>query len=560
MKTRKFLTNLAGLALVLLATMLAAEEPPWVAGSETLVVFPDTEGYARKRPQVFDAMCQWVADQQEARKVRGLLHVGDVTNDNLHEEWKNARKAFDLVEGKLPYVLAAGNHDYDHTEGRLTYMNEYFKVADLKKWQSFGGVFEEGKLENHYQFLTIHNQPWIVLSLEMGPRKKVVAWANQVLNQHRDRHAIILTHGYLYYNNERYDHLKGSQRATPYNFYGEGADGEMLWNDLVRLHPNIMLVICGHLSSAYVGYRQDEGDYGNLVHQMLVDYEKLRGGGMGFLRLLEFLPDRETVQVRTYSPVTGGKNPVKPELEEFRFKLRAATRTQPRRPETALDPAYRPPVHRWTFAGKAAGDGAIVRDAVGGASATLRSASRKSQLTGQGQLKLASNDEHDGYLELPPRLLRGKSDAITVEVFFTPTAKEYNWNTVWKLGDDRGGRSGDFFWHCFRTLHTHRSEVIDEGHNTDIQAKEVPVEVGRPLHVAVAYLSDGGDGQPLLRYYRNGELAGSLKVPQKLANVNDIQNRLGPFAAVYEEFRIYDYAWGPSAAKASYLAGPNKLP
>ena len=48
------------------------------------------------------------------------------------------------------------------------------------------------------------------------------------------------------------------------------------------------------------------------------------------LRFLEFLPDRKTVQVRTYSPVTGGKNPRDPALEELRFELRAATRTEPR--------------------------------------------------------------------------------------------------------------------------------------------------------------------------------------------------------------------------------------
>ena len=61
---------------------------------------------------------------------------------------------------------------------------------------------------------------------------------------------------------------------------------------------------------------------------MLVDYEKLKGGG-GFLRLLEFLPDGKTIQVRTYSPVshavrspvTKGEKPLQdPKLEEFTGK------------------------------------------------------------------------------------------------------------------------------------------------------------------------------------------------------------------------------------------------
>jgi len=112
----------------------------------------------------------------------------------------------------------------------------------------------------------------------------------KVIEEHKNRLAIILSHGYLYYGNERYNHLRGGQRASPYNFYGDGADGEMMWNQLVRKHPNVMMVICGHLSSQYVGYRKDKADHGNLVHQMLVDYEKMRGGN-GFLRVLEFLPD-----------------------------------------------------------------------------------------------------------------------------------------------------------------------------------------------------------------------------------------------------------------------------
>jgi hypothetical protein len=99
-----------------------------------------------------------------------------------------------------------------------------------------------------------------------------------------------------------------------------------------------MMVICGHLSSQYVGYRWDRADSGNVVHQMLVDYEKLRGEH-GFLRLLEFFPDGKTVQVRTFCPITGqirspiprGAAPLRdPKLEEFTFELQTAPGKQAR--------------------------------------------------------------------------------------------------------------------------------------------------------------------------------------------------------------------------------------
>lgn len=37
---------------------------------------------------------------------------------------------------------------------------------------------------------------------------------------------------------------------------------------------------------------------------MVVDYQTQPAGGGGYLRLLQFLPDGRTVQVRDYSPVS----------------------------------------------------------------------------------------------------------------------------------------------------------------------------------------------------------------------------------------------------------------
>ena len=47
-------------------------------------------------------------------------------------------------------------------------------------------------------------------------------------------------------------------------------------------------------------------------------------GGLAYLRLLEFAPDGETVQVRTYSPYR--KKMQISKVEDFAFKLRDAPR------------------------------------------------------------------------------------------------------------------------------------------------------------------------------------------------------------------------------------------
>jgi len=513
---------------------------PYHNGSTTVVVIPDTEGYCRKRPHIFNAMMQWVAENKDKRNIACVLHVGDITNDNAKDEWKNARKAFDIIEGKIPYVLAAGNHDYDGTPGRLTYMNEYFKVADLKKQPTFGDVYEPGKLENHYQFMKINGQKWIVLSLEMGPRKKVIAWANKVLGQHKDRLAIILTHGYLYYGNVRYNHLLGGQRASPYNFYGDGADGEMMWNQLVRKHANVMMVICGHLSSQYVGYRKDKGDHGNIVHQMLVDYEKMRGGN-GFLRVLEFLPDGKAVQVRTYSPVTkeirspltrGDKPQRDPKLEEFTFKLQAAGDNERLLAvKTSTVPRKKKAIQRDNSDGEGSED--------------------KIRLNGKGQLVIDANDGR-AYGKLNVSLVKGRK-AVSFEVWFTPTAKSYNWSPVVQF---RGGK--DAFYYTFRTLNRHRAELIVNGHNEDIQCK-IGVKVAQPMHVVVTYDQDGKDGRPLLASYVNGKGTGRMVTGIKLSELKLTSGRIGPFAGKFDELRIYDYPLNDRQVRGNYAAGPNKV-
>ncbi|MHA1113673.1 MAG: LamG-like jellyroll fold domain-containing protein, partial [Alphaproteobacteria bacterium] len=381
--------------------------------------------------------------------------------------------------------------------------------------------------------------------LECGPRDDVVDWANQLLERHADRLAIVVTHAYLFRDNTRYDHTSGkSQRASP---HGWGNDGEELWQKLVRRHRNTMMVLSGHVSTGGLGYLASEADYGNTVHQLMVDYEKMRGGGMAYLRLLEFLPDGKTVQVRTYSPAlkTARKSP----LEEFRFTLKFADRDTPKPQNAESHLPLKPPRHRYSFDGRG-GAGAKIIDSIGGAHGVLRGETGRSRLNGTGQLVLGGNDVRDGYAELPARML-SKLKAVSVEVWFAPMADRYNWNSVWRFGD--GG--GDFLWYTLRALTVHRAEIAVAGDNQDIQRKGVPAAPGKPLHVVVTYDPEGADGKPLLRCYRDGALVGSLVTSKRLVDVTDTQNRLGPVTGIYDELRIYDYALDPAAVRRSYAAG-----
>ncbi|MCE9613815.1 MAG: glycoside hydrolase family 88 protein [Lentisphaerae bacterium] len=317
----------------------AAEPLPFVAGSVTLAVLPDTQYYTMEKMSSgksfqdrFTAQTEWLAEQREARNIAYVLHLGDVTENDFPDQWAVARAAFDRIEGVIPYLILPGNHDYTYTSsGRTTRLNDSFSFDRTSQWPSFGGAFETGRLDNTYHRLRIHDRDWIVLGLECSPRRAVLDWANQVLAENRDRLAIVVTHAYLDTQNRRLgEGVAADDDAAGPDTY---TSGEYLWQNLLRRHANVMFLLCGHKPGE--GYRADTGDHGNTVHQILADYQARPGGGNAYLRLLEFLPDGKTVQVKTYSPYRQ-RHKTDP-ANQFTITLRAADEVPPSEAAPAQD-------------------------------------------------------------------------------------------------------------------------------------------------------------------------------------------------------------------------------
>ena len=123
---------------------------PWIAGSTTLAILPDTERYSDDYPHYFEAQTKWIAENAAARNIAYVLHLGDMTQHNAPAEWEVARSAFRLLDGRVPYALATGNHDYDNNAPLrdTTRLTEHFPIEPMQKWPTFGGVYEQGKLDN----------------------------------------------------------------------------------------------------------------------------------------------------------------------------------------------------------------------------------------------------------------------------------------------------------------------------------------------------------------------------------------------------------------------------
>jgi hypothetical protein len=539
-----YLLLIAGICLIS-ANRAGCEDAkplPWVHGSTTLAVLPDTERYSDDYPHLFEAQTNWVLQLQKKRSIAYVIHLGDVTQHNVPAEWELAKRCFGMLNGLVPYALTPGNHDYSGSS-RSTLISEYFSVGAMQKWPTFGGVFQEGKLENSYHLFRINGRDWIALVLEFGPRDEVVKWANKVLGQYSNRLAILVTHAYLFRGNTRYDHLRGQQRASP---HGWGNDGEALRQKLVRRHPNMMIVLSGHVSTGGLGYLASEGGYGNTMHQIMVDYEKEKHGGMAYMRLMEFLPDGEIVQVKSYSPYVKGYKT--DPGNQFTFKLNPATRKKPTRVRP-IEPAHlsKGPIHRYSFDGTG-GDGTKITDSIGTAHGVLQVNETGSRLNGDGQVVLTGN----GIVGLPPKMLAGLED-ISFEIWFTPIASSYNWNSVVRFGG-----SDDWLTYVFRSLNLHRAEIAVNRHNEDIQ-RHVPVEIDKPMQVVVTYDEDGANGEPLMAYFRNGECFGQIHTSVRLTDVNDSQSKLGPFTSTLDELRVYDYPLSLAEVRGNFAVGPERL-
>ncbi|HEY4262344.1 MAG TPA: metallophosphoesterase [Schlesneria sp.] len=301
-------------------------------GSFSIVVLPDTQNYSEKHPDIFLSQTKWIIDNQQSRNIACVLHLGDITNHNTIPEWENAVAAMSLLDGKVPYFMVPGNHDYSEKGGckdRTTRLNDYFPVKQFRDLATFGGVYdkEPDRLENSFHLFSAEGRKFLVVALEFGPRRDVVRWANEVVAMHHDREAILITHAYMYFDDNRYDWKKAgkAQSWNPHAYPIAKAtdddvlDGEELWTNLISQHENFIMTLNGHVLQDGLGRLTSATPGGRNVHQMLVNFQMRPAGGDGWLRLLEFHPDGHTVQVSDFSPTRKQCNRSK--QNEFTLKL-----------------------------------------------------------------------------------------------------------------------------------------------------------------------------------------------------------------------------------------------
>lgn len=279
-----------------------------------IVLLPDTQTYAEKYPEVLDSQINWVA--RNAKQIAFVMQQGDLTQNNNDKEWKVIQNSFSKLNGKVPYVLAAGNHDMGSADGKFadvrnsTLFNNYFPYSQMSSLPGFSGVAEEGKMDNAYYIFKTGKINWLVITLEFGPRNSILNWAGSVIEKYPNHSVIINTHSYMYSDSTR----QGPGDNWRPQAYGVGKDtgdssvndGEQIWDKLVKDHSNVRFVFSGHVLNTGVGTLVSINSKGFPVYQMLANYQEgVTGsvkGGNGWLRILDLDYKKKTLNVSTYSP------------------------------------------------------------------------------------------------------------------------------------------------------------------------------------------------------------------------------------------------------------------
>lgn len=298
----------------------------------SIAILPDTQFLASYYPEKLNSIFEWIASKVEEENLQMVIGVGDIVNwNNDPEQWERASAAYNMIEGKVPYIYVPGNHDYDMTKTYrdMTEMNKYFPLSMFQALDTYGGSYSEDNnltddVANTWQQFEVNGNKYLVLALEFGPRDSVLEWANEVVAAHPNHQVIVVTHGYLYSDGTRINEDDGG--APKFNNFTLGEtelpnDGDGIWNKFVKKHENIIMVLSGHIEcNDNIVMSTDIGEHGNEVKQFLMDAQDLDlfYGGFGMVAMMNFSNDGQTVELTYYSP---SKDRYLNALSQFTFTL-----------------------------------------------------------------------------------------------------------------------------------------------------------------------------------------------------------------------------------------------
>ncbi len=299
----------------------------------SIAIIPDTQyyisGYRNGKYEMFTAQVQWILDHASEQNIQYVVHLGDATDlgDSIPSGWAMAAEAMYPLEVPrkgfphgIPYGVAVGNHDQfapGHIYGKpfacttIGY-NTYFGINHFspKSYENggyYGGHYGSDN-DCHFDLFDVKEQGYIVVYIEYDNNKEyedkdglMTKWASEVLAEYSDRKAIIVSHSIL---------TPGPNPSYNEPFAAFSPQGQRIY-DVVKHHKNVFLMLCGHEGGHGEGYREDVFE-GNTIRSYLSNYQmrpfkstrSTGNGGRGLMRLMKFVPEKNYVEISTFTPYT----------------------------------------------------------------------------------------------------------------------------------------------------------------------------------------------------------------------------------------------------------------
>ena len=278
------------------------------------VEIPDIQTCVRYHYDTFTNMMQWLADNGSRLKVQWASFLGDLSDVGTWEYlYRDAANGMSLLDGKVNYNFVPGNHDYDDNCSKTrsqVYYNTHFPYSKHSKMPGFAGAYIEGDMANTYYTYEVCGVKYLIINLEFGPRLSVLRWAGRLCEAYPQHRVIINTHNYVTATGEIADATHSSS-ATNYGWAvnAEPTSPDVMYDNLVKLYPNIFMVFSGHLSQDDAIMRKDVGIHGNTITSWLLDTQTAvhdNGVGEDVLFMIKVNEKTKKMLCYFYSPANDG--------------------------------------------------------------------------------------------------------------------------------------------------------------------------------------------------------------------------------------------------------------
>ena len=276
----------------------------WITDTQTMTMYPSLA------PALLPTF-RWIAQSREEYNTQLLIHTGDFVENGWNPlHWERINPAIALLEGELPFLPVAGNHDV--AKKVLSY--EPYLAQPFIAWQAPERQYRGG--EGYYERFTAGGTDFLVLGLGyLSVNEAGLAWAREVFRQNDDCVGILAVHSYLSYGSDRTSELTGH--------------GALLRQEVVAPCGNVRMVLSGHVkgNALRIENFDDDGD-GQAERQVVCmrhNYQQNRyPDQVGYLRMLIFDPVSRAVSVLTCAPAQGSFTAAPDRADEEHFTIENA--------------------------------------------------------------------------------------------------------------------------------------------------------------------------------------------------------------------------------------------